>query len=145
MKIFILGGVKSGKSMFAQCCAKALHKTAEGSLKYVATMRPGDAEDDLRIRRHIHDRRGWGFETIEEGSDASRVQALIGARDVVLLDSVTSYVQNNVFAAGGMRAVPAGALANDLAALLCRPKHALAFPIIFFRTRKRLKKGRFIT
>ncbi len=141
MKIFVLGGVKSGKSMFAQCGAKALHETAEGALKYIATMHPGDAEDELRIRRHIHDRRGWGFETIEEERDAARVFPLIGAQDTILLDSVTSYVQNNVFGAGAVSAVSAGALSNDLKALLCRPKHAVAVSDYIFSDAETFGKG----
>ena len=46
MKIFISGGAKNGKSMFAQTCAKRLAN--ENHLWYLATMEPHDGEDDAR-------------------------------------------------------------------------------------------------
>ena len=63
MTYFISGGAKNGKSTLAQDLSVALAKG--GRLYYVATMISTGAEDDDRIRRHISDRAGLGFETVE--------------------------------------------------------------------------------
>ena len=63
MKIWITGGAGSGKSSLAQDLAAAL--AAGGPRYYVATMVPRDDEDRSRIHRHIGDRAGMSFETIE--------------------------------------------------------------------------------
>ena len=63
MRVFISGGCKNGKSMLAQRIA-----VKQGApLYYIATMIPYDDEDRARIRRHLKEREGWGFETIECG------------------------------------------------------------------------------
>lgn len=63
MTIFISGGAKNGKSTLAQDLTVALSKG--GKHYYVATMISSGAEDDARIRKHIADREGMGFETVE--------------------------------------------------------------------------------
>ena len=63
MTIFLSGGAKNGKSTLAQELAVKL--SGAGKRYYVATMIPTDEEDLARIRRHIADRDGLGFETIE--------------------------------------------------------------------------------
>lgn len=98
MITFILGGVKSGKSMLAQCTARYLSETGGGNLFYLATMVPMDSEDHKRIERHRADRSEWGFITIEEPYYLLNAFSHIKGEDVVLLDSVTSYVQNILFA-----------------------------------------------
>ncbi len=102
MIVFILGGVKGGKSMFAQHLARLVSPGAP--LYYFATMIPGDAEDAKRIRRHIHDRSGWGFNTVEEGISFRKGMAGIPTNATVLVDSITAYVQNNVFSPKGQTA-----------------------------------------
>ena len=82
--------------MFAQYLAKSLN-TEGSSLGYAATMIPYEDEDRKRIRRHICDREGWGFKTYEAPSDVSSIVPLMGEREVVLLDSLTALVQNNIF------------------------------------------------
>jgi len=49
---FVLGGVRSGKSRFAQRIA-----SASGSVVFIATARPSDPEMELRIERHRKSRR----------------------------------------------------------------------------------------
>ena len=97
MIVFILGGAKSGKSMLAQCFAKHLHDSRSGRLYYAATMIPYDTEDEKRIEKHRHERENWGFETIEEGFNLQNHASSIQSEDVVLLDSVTAFVQNVLF------------------------------------------------
>ena len=67
MIVFVSGGAKNGKSGFAQDLAVKL--AGGGKRYYVATMIPVDEEDHQRIRRHVADRAGLGFETIECGGD----------------------------------------------------------------------------
>ena len=71
MHIYISGGAKNGKSYYAQRQAEAL---AEGGrpLYYVATMLPTDDEDLARIARHLKEREGWGFTTIEQSHHIKR-------------------------------------------------------------------------
>lgn len=97
MHIYISGGCKNGKSHLAQRLAKALGRP----LYYLATMIPADAEDEARVARHIADREGWGFETIECGRRI--LTALDGADSAgsFLLDSVTALLANEMFSPGG--------------------------------------------
>lgn len=90
MNVLISGGAKNGKSYYAQKIARQM--ADEGSTKssmesfagppqgetlrprrlplyYIATMIPHDEEDQARIRRHIAERDGWGFKTLEQGTD----------------------------------------------------------------------------
>lgn len=95
MRIFISGGAKSGKSSLAQELTIKLSRG--GRHYYVATMIPVDDEDRERIRLHLEDRAGMGFDTIECGSELTRLlpQAEPGA--AFLVDSTTALVQNALF------------------------------------------------
>ena len=97
MITFILGGVKGGKSMLAQFIAKRLSENSGGRLIYLATMLSGDEEDEKRIARHVKDRENWGFETVEESYSLADIVEHFSEKDVILLDSITAYVQNIVF------------------------------------------------
>ncbi|MEG2017096.1 MAG: bifunctional adenosylcobinamide kinase/adenosylcobinamide-phosphate guanylyltransferase [Clostridium sp.] len=96
MKVLVIGGSKSGKSMLGQDIAKALEKES-GKLYYLATMKPYDKEDLNRIDNHLKDREGYGFTTIEESLDMKKVSEEICSEDTVLLDSITSLVTNSMF------------------------------------------------
>ena len=67
MNIFISGGCKNGKSYHAQELARNMSREKSLPLYYLATMIPTDDEDRARIRRHLSEREGWGFDTIEQG------------------------------------------------------------------------------
>ena len=95
MKILLLGGSKSGKSGLAQCLARNLAGTK--ALYYWATMEPSDAEDQARIRRHLRERAGWGFQTVEQGRDLPRALHGLDGSGTVLLDSVTALLANEMF------------------------------------------------
>ena len=92
MTVFISGGAKCGKSSFAQDLTVAL--AGNGKRYYVATMIPTGEEDYARIRGHIADRDGMGFETVECFKDIMTVAKTDGT---FLVDSVTSLIQNSLF------------------------------------------------
>jgi len=99
MKIFVSGGVKNGKSYYAQHLAKAQQTEA---LYYIATMKPFDSEDDERVARHSAERDGWGFTTIEQPSDIENILSKSDADGSYLLDSVTALRANEMFSSGGV-------------------------------------------
>ena len=94
MIVFVSGGAKNGKSGFAQDLAVQLARG--GKRYYVATMIPVDLEDRERIRKHVADRDGLGFETIECGADLLTCLNY-DKNGSFLLDSVTALLQNVMF------------------------------------------------
>lgn len=95
MTYFISGGAKNGKSTLAQDLAVALAKG--GKHYYVATMISSGAEDDERIRHHIADRDGMGFETVECFRNVMDCLKIAEKDGVFLVDSVTALMQNALF------------------------------------------------
>lgn len=95
MTYFISGGAKNGKSTLAQDLTVALAKG--GKHYYVATMISTGAEDDERIRRHIADRAGMGFETVECFKNILDCLNTADKDGVFLVDSVTALIQNALF------------------------------------------------
>jgi adenosylcobinamide kinase/adenosylcobinamide-phosphate guanylyltransferase len=85
----VLGGVRSGKSRFAQMIA-----ARASSIAFVATAQPLDDEMRQKIRRHQSDRpRSWL--TIEEPLELDTVLAEEGARHrILLVDCLTLYAAN---------------------------------------------------
>lgn len=97
MTYFVSGGAKCGKSALAQNLAVAL--ADGGKHYYVATMISSGKEDDARIRRHIADRDGMGFETVECFRNILDCLETADADGVFLVDSVTALLQNSLFPA----------------------------------------------
>ena len=93
MHTFISGGCKNGKSWYAQRIAQ----TAGKPLYYVATMISTGEEDDQRIARHIRERDGWGFATLECGRDILSCLKDADCTGSFLLDSVTALLANEMF------------------------------------------------
>ena len=98
MKVFISGGCKNGKSTYAQKIAK---KQQNGSLYYVATMISADHEDDERILRHVKERDGWGFVTIEQPTNIAQILEKCDTNGSFLLDSLTALLSNEMFSTTG--------------------------------------------
>ncbi len=97
MKVLISGGAKNGKSHFAQDLT--LRLAGEGKRYYIATMIPMDGEDRDRIRRHVADRAGLGFETIECGKFLLDCLNQADPQGAFLVDSATALLQNAMFPA----------------------------------------------
>ena len=85
----VLGGVRSGKSRFAQTLA-----TRISSVAFVATGQPLDEEMRLKIQRHQAERpKQW--RTIEEPLDLDRVLVQEGAKHrILVVDCLTLYAAN---------------------------------------------------
>ena len=92
MTVFISGGAKCGKSSIAQDLTVALAKS--GKHYYVATMIPSGEEDQERIRRHLADRDGMGFETVE---CFKNIMSVADVEGTFLVDNITSLIQNALF------------------------------------------------
>ena len=126
MTCFISGGAKSGKSTLAQNLTVAL--SGSGKHYYVATMISSGAEDDDRIRRHIADRDGMGFETVECFRNIMDCLKTADKSGVFLVDSVTALVQNTLFPIEKnyeMDSAAAERCANELVAFARAVRHAV--------------------
>lgn len=99
MNVFISGGCKNGKSFYAQRLARSQADETGSPLYYIATMIPRDAEDRARIRRHLAERDGWGFTTLECGKNLLSLldDPQVDPSGVFLLDSVTALLSNEMF------------------------------------------------
>jgi adenosylcobinamide kinase / adenosylcobinamide-phosphate guanylyltransferase len=96
---FITGGVRSGKSSFAERIA--IHKAEEigGSLHYIATGKVTDTEMRIRIKRHQEDRSksGHSWKTWEKETNISSLAPEFNKKDVILLDCLTTMLSNELF------------------------------------------------
>lgn len=95
MIVLVVGGAKSGKSDYAEKLAQMLHE--DGNLYYIATMNPYDEEDQQRITLHQQKREGRAFQTLEAKRKLQKITKIINAHDTVLLDSLTSWMTNEMF------------------------------------------------
>ena len=92
--LLVLGGARSGKSRYAQQRAEAL----PGELIFLATAQALDDEMAARIARHQKDR-GDRWRTIEAPIDiADMVRAEAGTGRVLLVDCLTLWASNLIFA-----------------------------------------------
>jgi len=117
MNVFISGGCKNGKSMYAQVIARDMAAAQNVPLYYLATMIPADDEDRARIARHLREREGWGFETIERGRGicGALEGSPVNPKGAFLLDSVTALLSNEMFRPDGTTDFGAGKrLAKEL-------------------------------
>ncbi|WP_040227543.1 bifunctional adenosylcobinamide kinase/adenosylcobinamide-phosphate guanylyltransferase [Bhargavaea cecembensis] len=94
--IFISGGVRSGKTAFAE---EWIAGTGARRLVYAATGRPTDPEMEDRIRRHRADRsaRPEQWETIERPTDLPGILPMIRKGDAVLIDCITTWLANEMY------------------------------------------------
>ena len=123
MTVFISGGAKCGKSAIAQQLAVKL--AAGERLYYVATMIPSGEEDRERIRRHLADRAGMGFRTVECFRHPGTIA---DGEGTFLVDNITSLMQNALFppeTGYEMDLTAAGACTEELVAFAGNVRHAV--------------------
>lgn len=126
MTCFISGSAKCGKSALAQELTISL--SDGGKHYYVATLLSSGKEDDERIRRHLADRDGMGFETVECFGSVLDCLNVADENGTFLVDSVTSLLQNVMFPAEKNYALDpdaAGRCCDDLVEFARRVKHAV--------------------
>lgn len=123
MTIFLSGGAKNGKSTLAQHLTKTL--AAGGPMYYVATMIPHDEEDRARITRHLAEREGWGFETLECGKHVRETIVERGINGAFLFDSVTALLANEMFPGPQPDLTAPGRVKDDLLALAEHAEHVV--------------------
>lgn len=94
--ILITGGSRSGKSSFALTLAEAVSPKR----LFVATCPTIDREMSDRVTRHRQERRGRGWATVERPLDLAALFADgVAGFDVILIDCITLWVNNILFAA----------------------------------------------
>ncbi|WP_033073430.1 bifunctional adenosylcobinamide kinase/adenosylcobinamide-phosphate guanylyltransferase [Sphingopyxis sp. MWB1] len=94
-RLFVLGGARSGKSLYAQQRAEAL---GAPRLHYIATAEAWDAEMVERIAQHRADR-GPRWATVEAPLELADQVAAMDAPDAVLLvDCLTLWTSNLLLA-----------------------------------------------
>lgn len=101
--IFITGGVRSGKSSFAEGVATQLAAENGGQLYYLATGIPIDSEMQKRIQKHRQDRKKGSFhwQTVEQSARIDEVAGIFTGRDIILLDCVTTLLNNELYSSEG--------------------------------------------
>ncbi|MEE1132964.1 MAG: bifunctional adenosylcobinamide kinase/adenosylcobinamide-phosphate guanylyltransferase [Caryophanon sp.] len=92
--IFITGGVRSGKSAFAEKIAIARAEHMQLPRLYAATSVAFDAEMQTRITHHQQDRANDCWETLEVPYDVTR---LCHTQHVVLFECVTTWLSNVLY------------------------------------------------
>lgn len=121
MRILLLGGSKSGKSMLGQRLTRRL---ANGSpMIYWATLEPRDGEDRAIVRRHLAERDGWGFQTLERGRELPLGLAEVPPEGAVLFDSVTACLACQMFSGPVPDAAASRRTAAELLAVSRHPRH----------------------
>lgn len=92
--VFVTGGIRSGKSAFAERITSELGQT----ITYVATAEALDDEMKLRIELH-RQRRPDNWVTVEEPLKVTAVLKEYGSKcDVIMLDCLTILTSNLMFA-----------------------------------------------
>lgn len=101
MLIFISGGVRSGKSSFAEKVAFDIAGD-NAPLHYIATSEPYDDEMIARIKKHQIDRakglKNW--QTWEQSTNLDQLIPRFDNKDVVLFDCLTTLLGNELFRDG---------------------------------------------
>lgn len=95
--IFITGGVRSGKSAYAEQLATALAAKQQLPKVYAATSVAFDTEMQQRIRQHQRDRQHERWDTLEVPYELTALQNVHG---VVLFECVTTWLSNVLYAYG---------------------------------------------
>lgn len=94
MLYFVSGGVRSGKSTYAE---KLVNDNFKNRKVYIATARITDEEMKKRVLKHQLDRKNDNWETIEQPNNLSMILDKLNDSDVVLIDCLTIWLSNEMF------------------------------------------------
>ena len=94
---FISGGVRSGKSAYAERLLVRESRGNDGRLVYIATGRQTDAEMVERIDKHQLDRSELNWKTFEQPVNMEKLLPFIENGDLVLWDCVTTWLANELY------------------------------------------------
>lgn len=94
---FISGGVRSGKSTFAEKLLVKEATSANGRLVYIASGRAADEEMRQRIDKHKLDRSSQTWTTIEQQTNLHAALPFIQPNDFVLWDCLTTWLANELY------------------------------------------------
>jgi len=144
MNYLIIGGSKSGKSEASEKIALTLSRetksmiwceslTQRRSVRqvsldkviYIATMKPYDKEDEERIKKHIQNRVGLNFTTLEVQRNLHEIVNNIKSDDTVLLDSITSLLTNEMFIGNEIIKNPSINILNGLKQIIKKAKNTV--------------------
>ena len=144
MNYLIIGGSKSGKSEASEKIALTLSRetksmiwceslTQRRSVRqvsldkviYIATMKPYDKEDEERIKKHIQNRVGLNFTTLEVQRNLHEIVNNIKSDDTVLLDSITSLLTNEMFIGNEIINNPSINILNGLKQIIKKAKNTV--------------------
>ncbi len=103
--IFVTGGVRSGKSRFAEKLATEIAMKTRGQLNYLATGVPSDCEMFARIEKHRRERETGKhhWKTMEKSVQIEELTLAVNNHDIILLDCVTTLLNNELFSGGDVR------------------------------------------
>lgn len=94
---FISGGVRSGKSAYAERLLVAEGEENGGRLVYIASGTATDFEMRMRIQQHQVDRAADNWTTIEQPTNLEEVLSSIQQGDLVLWDCLTTWLANELY------------------------------------------------
>lgn len=95
---FICGGVRSGKSAYAERILVGEAQENKGRLVYIASGTATDLEMQARIAKHRHDRADENWTTLEQPTQLAGVLPSIQQSDYVLWDCLTTWLANELYA-----------------------------------------------
>ena len=132
---FVAGGVRSGKTAFAEKLASEFAAGGSSPLFYLACGRAADREMEERIRRHKEERRTSGQEwsTGEYPTDIALAAEKMSSGAVILLDCLTTLLDNELFREPDFemdREGQMGVLKKILADIGCLRRKAAAIVIV---------------
>ncbi|QDY69551.1 bifunctional adenosylcobinamide kinase/adenosylcobinamide-phosphate guanylyltransferase [Qingshengfaniella alkalisoli] len=106
--LLVTGGARSGKSRFAEMRARSM----AGDPVYIATAQAFDEEMAERIIQHRTERRGQGWQTIEEPLAIAKALRDTDGAGPRLLDCLTLWLNNVIHAGGDWRSEVKGLVAT---------------------------------
>ena len=95
---FISGGVRSGKSAFAEARLVTKARGHSGRLVYIASATKTDSEMHKRIDKHQVDRAEHNWTTFEQPVKLEELLPSIRRGDLVLWDCMTTWLANELYA-----------------------------------------------